>query len=563
MKNFTPLPRFKKFLVFFFLLVIPLIVFNCKDKFQPDEILRETTFVNSSNSLSNAKINYSDDEMVLGKKLEIPYKISNVEKSQSSLKTSSKEYKPIKIVENYYYVRLLPKNEEEHNLINSDSTINTFNHPLDYEVVKQGNKYKDPSLKESKYSYIYCVIPVDKKFNGVKTDILERLYIPFGSGANDEFSKKLAKQEDSNLKELEEEILVSTGFITKNKKAKTNAWYPRGRIRVSSGGPFSSNASVFIPVEGCKVRSTKGLVVTHTTLTENDGTFFINESYWNISNVNYDIKWERADFDIRSGTYGQAYFNGPHQSGDWNCDITSNGTYLNYLYAWAHKAANRYYYHNNEYGILPPPGVNQVSALWGFGIVRLLLPHRMHIGVSDSGNRSHYYDFNDNWLAAEIAVKMGTNAATVDIFATTIHELAHASHWSLGYNTADYSLNANHNRRLAESWAQAVGWFVTARYFGLEPQNAGANIITGESRQGFSLAQIQVSDFYYTPAFIDLIDNFNQGDPNDQANNYTLSELEATLAQCPKNWYAYRDKLAERTNNPSETQAIWIFNNYK
>ena len=32
-------------------------------------------------------------------------------------------------------------------MINSDSTINTFDHPLDYEIIKQGNKYKDPQFK--------------------------------------------------------------------------------------------------------------------------------------------------------------------------------------------------------------------------------------------------------------------------------------------------------------------------------------------------------------------------------------------------------------------------------
>ncbi len=447
-------------------------------------------------------------------------------------------------------------------MINSDSTINTFDHPLDYEIIKQGNKYKDPQFKNSKYSYIYCVIPKDKTFENIKYDILEKLYIPFGSGANDKMSKKLEKREDSNLEVLDEEILVSTGFKLKSKNAKVLGWYPKGRIRVSSG-TTSPLSTTFVPVEGCLVRSIKALVVTHSALTNSNGDFYINESYWNISSVNYDIKWERAGFDIRSGAYGQAYFNGPHMQGDWNLDITSGGTYLNYLYAWAHKAAVTYYYRYNEFGIQPPPSVNNVSAIWGF-VPRLLLSHRMHIGVSDSGGRSHYFDFNDNWLAAEIAVKVGTNASAVDIFATTAHELAHASHWSLGYNTADYAFNANFNRKLAESWAQAVGWFITARYYGLQPQNVATDIITNESQQTRSLSYIQNQASYYTPVFIDLIDNYNQpSNPNDHANNYTLSELEAILAQCPKNWYAYRDKLAEKTNNPTKTQAIWIFNNYK
>ena len=105
----------------------------------------EANFSNAR-TINEAK-SYSDDDLVLGKKLEIPYKLAIVEKSQNTLKSKNKNYKPIKIEENYYYVRLLPKNEEEYDMINSDSTINTFDHPLDYEIIKQGNKYKDPQFK--------------------------------------------------------------------------------------------------------------------------------------------------------------------------------------------------------------------------------------------------------------------------------------------------------------------------------------------------------------------------------------------------------------------------------
>lgn len=373
------------FLSFISLLSFIFLLSNCEEqKLNSENDIANLDQTNHSNvqTIDDLKP-YSDDELVLGKKLEIPYKLSIVEKSQNNLKSKNKDYKPIKIEENYYYVRFLPKNEEEYDLINSDPTINTFDHPLDYEIIKHGNKYKDPQFKNSKYSYIYCVIPKGKTFKNVKLDILEKLYIPFGSGANDKVSKKLEKMEDSNLASLDEEILVSTGYKSKSKNAKVLGWYPKGRIRVNSG-TTSTQSTTFVPVEGCLVRATKALVVTHSALTNTNGNFYINESYSNISNVNYDIKWERTDFDIRSGAYGQAYFNGPHMQGDWNLDINSNSTYLNYLYAWAHKAAVTYYYRCNEFGILPPPSVNNVSAIWGF-VPRLLLSHRMHIGVSDSG----------------------------------------------------------------------------------------------------------------------------------------------------------------------------------
>jgi hypothetical protein len=524
--------------------------------------------------------------MVLGKKLEIPYALNVVERVQNSLKTKNTKYKSIEVKENYYYVRFLPKNAEEYDLINTDSTIHTFDHPLDYEVIKQGNKYKDALLKDSNYQYIYCVIPTDKKVKQVQMDILERLYIPFGSGGKDKMSKTLKDKKDENLTLLDDEILHSTGFKLKTKNAKTNDWYPKGRIRVSDN--FSNDAS-FVPVEGCKVRTTKALVVTYDDITLEDGTFYINHSYWNISSVNYDIKWERADFDITVGTAfaTQAYFNGPHQTGDWNLDITASGTYVNCLYAWTHKAAHYYYYKHYLIGIQPPP-TNVSRASIFYGLAGVLLPTRMHLGVKDDGSRAHYFNFNSLWNSAQI--KMGYQAYSVTsttyrphelVFGTTIHELAHASHWSLGYSTADYILNANFNRKLTESWAQAVGWFVTAKYFNLAsrnvsfltnpyPQNISSDVALWESRQGDFWTDNYVSNWrlednnsYYTTAFIDLIDNLNQTHCQENANNYSLKDLELVLAQTPKNWFSYRDKLEATTSNPSEAQAMYIFNYYR
>lgn len=144
--------------------------------------------------------------------------MSIVEAAQSNLKSKNSKYKQFKLKENYLYVRITPKTSDEYDMINSDSTINTFNRPLDYEIKSNGNKYRDPEIKDYGFGSIYCVIPTDKKFKNINYDLLEKLYIPFGSGGNDKESKRLEKLEDTNLKILDDEILESTGFKTKNKK---------------------------------------------------------------------------------------------------------------------------------------------------------------------------------------------------------------------------------------------------------------------------------------------------------------------------------------------------------
>jgi hypothetical protein len=550
-------------------------VMSCKDS---DILNKPQNNLNSNSRIGVTKEKYSDNEMVLGKKLEIPYSLNVVEKAQNTLRNKNTSFKSINIKENYLYVRLLPKTQEEYDLINADSTIHTFEHPLDYEVVKQGNIYKDPNLMNANFQYIYCVIPVDKQFKQVTTEVLDKLYIPFGSGGKDEKSKSLKNKKDNNLTLLDDEILESTGYKIKNKSGKTTDWNPKGKIRVTTNFQLDNN---FEPVEGCRVRTTKALVVTYDAITNESGDFYIDHSYWNISEVNYDIKWERADFDITVGTafQTQAYFNGPKQKGDWNLDITASGTYLNALYAYAHKAAHYYYYKNDLIGIQAPPTTIPRSPIWG--IAGLLIPNRMHLGVDANGNRAHYFNFNTLWSSSQIKLSFYAKEFVVpeDVFGTTCHELAHASHWSLGYTTADYILNANFNRKLTESWAQCVGWYMAAKYFSSErntpfltnpyPQNVGFNVATSQSRQSDSgdlnyLSHWRTTDnnSYYTTAFIDLIDNLNQNNCQETANNYSLRELERILSQCPTNWYSYRNKLESTTANPSEAQAMYIFNYY-
>ena len=50
--------------------------------------------------------------------------------------------------------------------------------------------------------------------------------------------------------------------------------------------------------------------------------------------------------------------------------------------------------------------------------------------------------------------------------------------------------------------------------------------------------------------------------PNDQANGYSLSLLESNLSQEPTNWTDYRNQLRDNTSNPTENQALFLFDNY-
>ena len=162
-------------------------LFQCeKDTLELNENVSEL----QHDSDKNLRVNINKDSdgfLELGEKIINPYSIPNMEKALKSLKDKKIDTKDFKVKENYVYVKVLPRNEAEFNLLNSDNEIDLFEYPLDYIIKKQGNKYHDPSLKNSNYTWLYCAVPITKTFDKkLKVEELEKLYLPFGNGKNDE-----------------------------------------------------------------------------------------------------------------------------------------------------------------------------------------------------------------------------------------------------------------------------------------------------------------------------------------------------------------------------------------
>lgn len=529
-------------------------VLSCKDSNQvlDKEVDSSTT---PSGERSSA-LNYSDSDLVLGRKLENPYSTVNMKKAAERLRSKGQDL-PVSIVTNYYYVRFLPSSDEEYDKLNADTTVDLFEYPLDYEIAKQGNSYRDPSLStDAKFTWLYAAIPVEnlKRFD-LKLEVLEELYLPFGNGK--ELETDLQIRNKALLTHLEDESMSLTGNLDSetedNKNAKIADWYSSGRIRVwderlnynDGTGQYQAGAG-WVPVPACLVRGNRWFT-TKSALSYNNGYFFIDHGWPNGKGVNYSIKWDRADFDIRDGSYGQSHFNGPKIQGQWNLDISEGGTPDNYIFAHVHRAA-WYYYYNNTFGVPSPPGSGVLS--------------KMHLGSKQGSGRSHYFAFNSAWAAAQIKLifDLNNDDARV-IFGTTIHELTHASHWAMGMSYEAYTLNTGQARKLAESWAQAVGWHITREVYG---HNANPQL-DFDAQQHLSLADVQASD--YTPLFIDLIDNHNQfdassGRPNDLASGYTITQLVNFLFARPTNWYQYRSYLEDNSSNPTEAAASQLFSDY-
>lgn len=510
-------------------------VLGCKEQLIKTIEKSETPFDQSLNNLNaRKKLSNDDSEMVLGRKLENPYSIENMKKAYLSLKKVDNSIKDYIIKENFLYVRFLPKNKGEFDILNKDESIDIFDYPLDYEIIKVGNRYKDKNLQNEQFSWYYCAIPIDFEFpKNFKYEILDKLFLPKGNG-NDiiEKNRKTVINDVEFLDLLENESLNLTGNLTQTKKGRINSYIPSGTITMQDDQRGE------VPVIGCKVQ-TRVWFSTETAITNNTGYFNIGVQYNN--DANFSIKWSRADFDIYDSPSGQAYYNGPKQNDPWILNI-NNGK--SKTFATVHRAAYEYYYNTPEALSVPPnttfyvqdtDNQNSIAGEYAYSI-----GIRIWTRVDDANSSTGYRD--------------RTSAET---FGVVAHEIGHRVHSSINFGGfIDGDPDA---RRLQEAWGEALKWLFRMNEYGnCGDFNPFTNALTNDNFQG----RIINDNGVYKPIFVDLFDDCNQRNnncnqradldqntlANDNVSGFTIKQFEDAIRNANR-WNSARDYLFD--NNPA------------
>jgi len=555
------MPKFKKLQSLFFLVVI----LTCSCTKQEDLTTIETTETVET---------FEEGMIQLGEKLENPYSVENMQKAAESLfENGQLKSKPL-IEVTHYYVRFLPKTEQELSFLNRDSSLYVYDYPLLCKVQKGGTYYHDPELSEKQITWQYTVVPVDFKFSNIQYEILDKVFM------EDEIGKgktKSALIDDYTYSLIEKEAYRLTGNLDEANKGearlKATDWTPKGTITAEKDVPLGYYATM--PLAGAYVLA-KTFLKTRHGYTGTDGKFVVNGSF-TTNTVDICIKWERTNYDIRDGSYGQAYYQGGDLSRDvsWNLEIKQYSTPKSWLFAHIHHAAYTYYYENYRWGIKAPTNGT-------------ILNQRLHIAGRDEEGRSHYFAFNDFWGAATVVIysNKGSNKyyKSFVIFGTTIHELAHASFWEMGYSTGQYLIDYFSSKTImTESWSMCFQNTITnSIYPGLDPVDTDDLYKYQDHQQRSTIAS--KSDGY-SPLFIDLIDNVNQGLyvpalPKDRVEGYTLSQLENAMDKTYIDlsflgsdifmpyyesfaYSIYQTKLKDLYNNPTEGYIEELFSNYE
>ena len=465
--------------------------------------------------INNELLQQGDGLIQLGEKLQIPYTVENMQKAWDNINSNARVTEDVDIQTTHLYIKFIPKNEQELEILKDDSTLILYDYPLDYEIAEGGVYYRDPSIPEGQPTPQYCAVKVNKILpQRVEYELLAELFIP--DDYSDEENARLAS--DDLIDALVDEALritdnlddenVSNGRVTRSK------WTPRGNILL-----FDDALNRTTGVTRIFVRARRWFT-THIGLTSSNGYFSCNGRFRRPAN--YSFRWEK-NYDIRSGTIGQAMYNGPKIRGDWNLTISSGKSRM---YAIVYQAAYNYYY-GNRLGLKTPP-----------------INTRLKISVYDKSNSdaNGKHCKNCRFLGIFSRLYVWNDGGTLrEIYATAIHELAHASHWELRKNRWKNVTSG----KLKESWAIGVSWSLTRirypNYIGRERRNPPGD---------------------YTLIVADMIDDTSTDNTNngfgsipgeiqDNVSGYTIKQIEDVLSTT-STWNDWENNIRNRYNNGTE-----------
>ena len=367
----------------------------------------------------------SHEMIVLGDRLENPYKTENMRDALKSLYPTKADRVPIQTTD--LYVRFLPFDEQEYDLL-KDSGLHLVDHPLDYDILVDGDWYHDPVIPEGNMTWQYAVVPSDFEFPDVTYEIIDECYISEHDAAT-----RAGKGVDWETVERQAYIMTGNASrLTNQTQTKASGKdVPSGRITivdeyVNGGKPYG--------VAGVRV-SCNSFVKFDFTHTDRDGYFTMNQEF--ASDLRYRMIFENEKgFSIgfnlvlvpaSVSTLGKA---GPE---GFNMTITKDSEIKLFRRCVVNNAAYDYYSRcsANDLNIATPPAGLRIWIFHNQSPSSAVMLHHGAVIGNDFLNEylGSYSSLLEHFLP-DITIGMDGFADCRRMYSTTCHELSHASHFS-------------------------------------------------------------------------------------------------------------------------------------
>ncbi len=365
--------------------------------------------------------NLTHDQIVLGEKLDDPYALSAMQLSLANLYPTKSGVERLEATD--YYVRFLPQDDLQFTSLRLMG-VNLTDHPLDYEILREGDYYHDPSLQEGDITWQYAVVDKDFHFpDDIRYEILEQCYIPENADT---------KAGDVDWEEVEREAYRITGnaHMLLPRTRAADEGMPSGTIKIvddkyKGGEP--------IGVSGVKV-SVNSFVKFASAYTDASGNYVIPRSF--SSEMRYRLVFQNEKgfglgIDLllvpaSVSTLGS----GPAEG--ISVKITKDSDRKLFSRCVVNNAVYDYFMRCTREGvkITPPPQNLRIWLFQGIGSSSAPMLHQGSVVEAStlSDYLGSYKDLVKHFLP-DITMGLRYLDDYSDIYNYTQHELAHASHY--------------------------------------------------------------------------------------------------------------------------------------
>lgn len=368
---------------------------------------------------------FSHDRIVLGSRLENPYKTENVTRALQELYPTKADR--VEVAPTDYYVRFLPSDKAEYDYLESLG-LELVDHPLDYEIAVDGDWYHDPEVPENCVTWQYAVVPVGFKFpQDIEYEIIHDCYI-----IN---SDRQTRADGIDWEAVERQAYIMTGNESRLEETSTRAgrgkMCPSGRITIvdehaNGGRPFG--------VAGVRISCNSFVKFDHA-YTDRDGYYRMNRSF--SSKLRYRLVFKnQKGFSIglnlilvpaSVSTLGRA------EPAGVNMTVTSGSDERLFRRCVVNNAAYDYFERcgSSDMNISLPPSDVRIWIFKGMeASSAVMLHHGTILSASEISSFLGRYAVLVKFLLPDITVGTEGKNDYRSIYSVTCHEMAHASHFS-------------------------------------------------------------------------------------------------------------------------------------
>lgn len=357
---------------------------------------------------------------MLGERLDDPYSMKNMTKALEKLYPTRSQREDLMPTDTY--VRFLPEDGDQYDMLQSLG-YSLIDHPLDYRIIRDGDYYHDPAIPEDRLTWQYAVVPHGSVLpEGIYHEVLDECFIPTPGTRTDGVDWDAVEAEAFRLSGNSELFRPRT-------RAGKRA--PAGRITIvdddmNGGQPFGLAGVTVVCNSFVKVAK---------AVTDRDGYYEMGKGF--SSDVRYRLMFRNSrDFSIGLNLLlvpasMSALGKGSPDGIDYT--VTSSSDRKLFVRSAVNNAAYDYCSRCGPDDLaiaLPPSGLR----IWIFRSLEVSASPMLRHGALVEG--SILGDYLGKYLPLleiflpDVLLGMKGGESYSEIYSSTCHELAHASHYS-------------------------------------------------------------------------------------------------------------------------------------